>query len=168
MERRKISLILLILTCLCANNLFAKEQSKFDKIMETIFPFPILVFEFGKPETFSFDIGLDTLFWELDNESRLGPYLLYSFAKTKNDKFHRVSTGLSYGFIGMLEGRAGLGLGWMPKNKEVLQTFFTELSVRLFLLEIKTISEIPLKPGHLKDYYNETYKNVKFKIGVSI
>lgn len=87
MERRKISLILLILTCLCANNLFAKEQSKFDKIMETIFPLPILSFEFGKPEVFSFDIGLDTLFWELDNESRIGPYLLYALPKQKTTNF---------------------------------------------------------------------------------
>lgn len=178
MEKRKLSCIFIILIALCTSNLFAEEQDEkeestfeksFNRAMEIIFPWPILSLETGYPEVFSFDIGLETLFIPVTNEARAGTYFAYGYARSKNDNFNRFSAGLALGMMGLFDAHAGVGIGLMPKNHETLQTWFVEVSYRLFILEIKIIDEKPLKPSGLVDYYNKRYKDVyKFKIGVSI
>ena len=83
--------------------------------------------------------------------------------------FNRFSAGLALGMMGLFDAHSGAGLGLMPKNHETLQTWFIEVSYRMFILEIKIIDEKPLKSSSLVDYYNSTYKDgYKFKIGLSI
>lgn len=191
MEKRKLSFIFLILIALCSSNLFAEEEDEeqiieetkeeqpkaekstfeksFDRAMEIIFPWPIISLEFGYPEIFSFDIGLETLFIPITNEARAGTYFAYGYARSKHDNFNRFSAGLALGMMGLFDAHAGVGIGLMPKNHQTLQTWFVEVSYRLFILEIKIIDEKPLKPSSLVDYYNSTYKDgYKFKIGLSI
>ncbi|MBR4790899.1 MAG: hypothetical protein IK024_08435 [Treponema sp.] len=169
MERRKFPLLFLILAALTVTNLSAEEQSKFDKFLEAIFPFPILSLESGNPEVFSFDIGVETLFIPLGEEDRAGTYFCYNYSRSKYDNFHRFSGGIAWGMMGLFEVRGGMGYGLMPKNNEVLHTLFTEISFRILLLEIKSVFERPLKPDNLADYYLNTYEDgVKFKIGLSI
>ena len=154
---------------LAATSLSAKEQSKIDEFMEKLFPWPILSLESGSPEVFSCDIGLETLFIPLGYEDRAGTYICYSYGRSKKDNFHRFSTGLAWGMMGLFDVHGGVGYGLMPKNGEVLHTLFTEVSGRIFLLEVKGVFERPLKPDSLKEYYSSTYKDgVKFKIGLSI
>lgn len=63
----------------------------------------------------------------------------------------------------------GVGFGLIPRDHDVLHTWFAEAGVRLFILEIQIIDEKPLKPSALVDYYNNTCKSgFKFKIRVSI
>ena len=168
MERRKFPLIFLILTMLSVSSLFA-EESKLDKFLEVVFPWPILSLESGYPEFFSADVGLETLFIPVDYEARAGTYICYSYGRSKNDNFHRFSAGLALGMMGLFDIHGGVGYGLMPKNNEVLHTFFTEWSGRMFLLEVKVLFERPLKPAGLTEYYKNTYKDgIKFKIGLSI
>lgn len=168
MERRKFLLFFLILPTLTASNFFA-EESKLDKFLEVVFPWPILSLESGYPEVFSADIGLETLFIPIDYEARAGIYFCYSYARSKYDNFHRFSAGLAWGMMGLFDAHGGAGYGLMPKNHEVLHTFFTEISLRMFLLEIKSVYERPLNPANLKEYYKDNYKDgFKFKIGLSI
>ena len=167
-KSKKLLTGLIVLTVLSTSNIFG-EQSDFDRAMEIIFPFPIISIETGKPETFSFDLGIETLFIDFNNEGRMGTYICYSYSRSPDDNFNRFSGGLAFGFMGLMEMRGGCGYGLMPKNHDVLHTFFTELSVRLFLLEVKTVFERPLKPSDLVEYYNDRYKDgVKLKIGLSI
>lgn len=73
--------------------------------------------------------------------------------------------------MGLIDMHGGCGYGLMPKNHDVLHTFFTEASFRLIIFEFKCIYEKPLKPSNLVDYYNNTYTakdGYKFKIGLSI
>ena len=168
MKGRKFSIILFFLTTLTASTLFA-EESKLDKFLEAVFPWPILSLESGSPEVFSADIGLETLFIPIGNETRAGTYFCYSYGRSKNDNFHRFSAGLACGMMGLFDAHGGAGYGLMPKNQEVLHTFFTEISIRMFLLEIKSVYERPLKPSGLKEYYTNRYNDgFKFKIGLSI
>ena len=44
----------------------------YDIFTEIIFPWPILSLETGRPEVFSFDIGLETLFIPVTNEAHAG------------------------------------------------------------------------------------------------
>lgn len=198
MEKRKFYLIFFILIGLCAVYLFAQEQSDeasvveeeiveetpeepvakaeksdfkkaFNRAIEIIWPWPIISLEFGYPEIFSFDIGLETLFIPVTNEARAGTYFAYGYARSKHDNFNRFSAGLALGMMGLFDAHAGVGIGLMPKNHQTLQTWFVEVSYRMFILEIKIIDEKPLKPSSLVDYYNSTYKDgYKFKIGLSI
>ena len=169
MERRKFSLIIIFLITLTTSGLFAEEQSKLSKFMEALFPWPILSLETGYPEVFSCDIGVETLFIPIDYEARMGPYVCYGYARSKNDNFHRFSAGLACGMMGLFDMHGGMGYGLMPKNHDKLHTMFTEFSFRLFLLELKFIFERPLKPDTLTEYYKKTYKDgIKFKIGLSI
>ncbi|MBO4533699.1 MAG: hypothetical protein J5726_08415 [Treponema sp.] len=168
MKNRKFSLIFLFLTMLSSTTLFA-EESKLDKFLEALFPWPILSLESGYPEFFSADVGVETLFIPIGNETRAGTYVCYSYARSKYDNFHRFSVGLACGMMGLFDAHGGVGCGLMPKNHEVLHTVFGEFSARMFLLEVKTIYETPLKPSGLKEYYNNRYtEGFKFKIGLSI
>jgi hypothetical protein len=153
MEKRKLSFIFIILIALCSSNLFAEEEAEEEKtnfvyacadVFEKlhILPWPIISLESGYPEVFSFDLGLETLFIPVADEGCLGTYFCF-----------------------------GCGYGLMPKNHDVLHTFFTEASFRLIIFEFKCIYEKPLKPSNLVDYYNNTYTakdGYKFKIGLSI
>ena len=188
MEKRKFSFILIILIGLCTVNLFAQEETPeeplvkeeikaeksdfkkaFNRAMEIIWPWPILSLESGYPEVFSFDIGLETLFIPVDYEARAGTYFAYGYARSKKDNFHRFSAGLAAGMMGLFDVHGGVGLGLMPKNHETLHTWFVEVSYRMFLLEIKIITEHPIKPSGLVEYYKANYKDgYKFKIGVSL
>ncbi|MCR4899508.1 MAG: hypothetical protein K5907_01660 [Treponema sp.] len=178
MEKRKFSFILIILIGLCSSNLFAEDQSKaekstfeksFNRAMEIIFPWPILSLETGRPEVFSFDIGLETLFIPVTYEARAGTYFAYGYARSKKDNFNRFSAGFALGMMGLFDAHAGVGLGLMPKNHETLHSWFVEVSYRMFLLEIKIITEHPIKPSGLVEYYKANYKDgYKFKIGISI
>ena len=146
-----------------------KKPVSFDDVMDAIWPWPILSLETGYPELFSFDIGIETLFIPVGHEDRAGLYFCYSYGKSKNDSFHRFSTGVAYGFMGLFDARVGLGVGLMPKNDDTLHTFFIETSFRLFILEIKAVYERPRNPDYLVQYYNSTYDNgLKFKIGISL
>ena len=198
MEKRKFYLIFFILIGLCAVNLFAQEQSDeasvveeeiveetpeepvakaeksdfkkaFNRAMEIIWPWPILSLESGYPEVFSFDLGLETLFIPVADEGCVGTYFCFGYARSLKDNFFRFSAGLALGMMGLFDVHGGVGIGLMPKNHETLQTWFIEVSYRMFILEIKIIDEKPLKPSSLVDYYNSTYKDgYKFKIGLSI
>ena len=170
MERRKFPLIILFLITMTTSGLFAEEQSKLSKFLEFLWPWPILSLETGYPEVFSCDIGLETLFISFDGyEAAMGPYVCYGYARSKNDNFHRFSAGLACGKMGLFDMHGGVGCGLMPKNHEVLHTFFSEISFRFILLELKFIFERPLEPDILADYYNNTYDDgIKFKIGLSI
>lgn len=150
-----------------------KEDSKFEKFLEKaieiIFPWPILSLETGYPELFSIDIGLETLFVPIADIARTGPYVAYGYARSTHDNFNRFSAGLALGVMGLFDMHGGVGIGLMPRNHDVLHTWFVEISFRFIILEIKFIGERPLRPSDLVDYYNDTYKEgCKFKIGVSI
>jgi hypothetical protein len=150
-----------------------KEESKFEKFlekaMEIIFPWPILSLETGYPELFSIDIGLETFFIPIADYARTGPYVAYGYARSIHDNFNRFSAGLALGMMGLFDIHGGVGIGLMPRNHDVLHTWFMEISFRFLILEIKFIGEKPLRPSDLVDYYNDTYKEgCKFKIGVSI
>lgn len=144
-------------------------KKAFNRAMEIIWPWPILSLESGYPEVFSFDIGLETLFIPVTNEARAGTYFAYGYARSKKDNFNRFSAGLALGMMGLFDVHSGVGLGLMPKDHETLHTWFVEVSYRMFLLEIKIITEHPIKPSELVEYYKANYKDgYKFKIGVSI
>lgn len=150
-----------------------KEKSNFekfvDKAMEIISPWPILSLETGYPELFSIDIGLETLFIPIPDEARAGTYVAYGYARSIHDNFNRFSAGLALGAMGLFDMHGGVGIGLMPRNHDVLHTWFVEISFRFIILEIKFIGERPLRPSDLVDYYNDTYKEgCKFKIGISI
>ena len=182
MEKRKLSFIFIILIALCASNLFAEEEDEEEKsnfvyacadVFEKlhILPWPIISLESGYPEVFSFDLGLETLFIPVADEGCLGTYFCFGYARSLKDNFFRFSAGIALGMMGLIDMHGGCGYGLMPKNHDVLHTFFTEASFRLIIFEFKCIYEKPLKPSNLVDYYKNTYTakdGYKFKIGLSL
>ena len=153
---------------LCTSKLCAQN---WDKFFETIFPFPILSVSTGKPEFLAADIGVETLFFQIGDdsmESRAGTYFLFSPARSWDTSFFRFSTGLALGMMGLFEYRVGIGYGFMKEQNDFLHTYFYEVAGRLFLLQCKIIFENPIKPDNLVDYYKDRYKPLKIQIGISI
>ena len=143
--------------------------NSFNKIMNTIYPLPILSIEFGMPETISFDIGIKSLFIQFNSICRGGAYFCYSKGSTHYDTFNRFSIGMACGIIYLIEFRGGTGYGFMKKDNDLLHIFFTEFGIKFSNVEIMMIFETPLAPTDLVQYYRNTYdKGFKAKIGISL
>ncbi|MCR5436901.1 MAG: hypothetical protein K6E97_07545 [Treponema sp.] len=145
-----------------------KFGDSFEKFLEDYFPFPILSWEVGYPEIKSFEIGLESLFYEFKTELRTGVYFSYSYSESADDNFYRIGIGSATGYIGIVEWRFGGGCGFMPRNGDTLNTAFFEAVGRLFVIDLKLLCEFPISPGNLKEYYYDKYFPLKIKIGLSI
>lgn len=184
-------LFLIIFSLFSVNNLFAEEsndtqseedilkdiQEEIEEVLnpekgfnffDVFFPMPIFSLDIGYPENFSFDLGIESLFYHIDSDLRTGVYLLFACSQASDDRFYRFSTGSATGFLGMVEWRLGAGYGTMLKEHEWLHSCFLEAAARIFLLDLKMIFELPIAPADLRNYYWNTYIPVKFKIGISV